>query len=213
MTVARYTHTSHTPARTAARTVPGHAPALVPHEQATRTSVGATPPATANKRSIAPPTTYSPGQAVLPALWGHTTSGTADPNAVQALAQRQSTDFLAKMAVSQAAAGAAAAAAAAAGPSRGPRPRPPAMTDDDLAAIYRQPWMQPSPPRALPAERAALRQGLAAGQTLNAAGRDDALDPLATRAVSPGGPVWRSAWARVTGWGKAVLKWHNRGWF
>jgi hypothetical protein len=44
------------------------------------------------------PTTYSPSQAVLPALWGHTASGTADPNAVQALAQRQSTVFLAKMA-------------------------------------------------------------------------------------------------------------------
>jgi hypothetical protein len=143
------------------------------------------------------PTTYSPGQAVLPALRGHTASGTADPNAVQALAQRQSAVFLAKLAASQAAAGAAAAAAAAAGPSRDPRRRPPVMTNDDFAAIYRQPWMQPSRPRAPPAQRAAQRQGLAAGQTQNAACRDDALDPLATRAVSPGGPVWRSAWARA----------------
>jgi hypothetical protein len=52
------------------------------------------------------PTTYSPGQAVLPALWGHTASGTADPNAVQALAQRLSAVFLAKLAASKAAAGA-----------------------------------------------------------------------------------------------------------
>jgi hypothetical protein len=47
--------------------------------------------------------------------------GTADPDAVPALAQRQSTVFLAKVAVSQATAGAAAAAAAAAGPLFFPR--------------------------------------------------------------------------------------------
>ena len=68
-------------------------------------------------------------------------------------------------------------------------PRP---SDADLEAIYRQPWMLPSPARPLPADRAALRRDAAA---VSPYATDDCRDPLA-----PGGltrPAWREVWEQV----------------
>ena len=134
------------------------------------------------------PSTYSPAQAARPALWGSGAAGAVDPNAVQGLAQRQQTAFTAKVvaATRLAAAGAAPAATQA---RRGRRRPPP--TDAELGAIYRQPWMDASQPRASPAERAAQRQE----DVTDSRQGDDALDPLSR--ASAAGPKWREAWRLV----------------
>ena len=120
------------------------------------------------------PAEYAPVQAVLPAIWGRSTTGAADPLAVQALATRQQSLFAAKSAPA----------------SRGRRrPRP---SDADLAALYHQPWMQPSPARPLPADRAALRRDAA---VVSPYATDDCRDPLAVQAAAR--PAWREAWAQV----------------
>jgi len=126
---------------------------------------------------------YSPSQAVLPALWGQGADGAADPQAVHALAARQLRVYTARAA-------AVSTAAALAGRRRVPRP-----SDAELSAIYRQPWMQPSPPRAAPAERAALRGGVAAARTQPAAHEGDSADPLLQ--TGAGRPGWRAAWSQV----------------
>ena len=131
------------------------------------------------------PSTYSPSQAVRPALWGGGASGAADPNAVQALAQRQQAAFLAKVAAATRLAAAGTAAAAA---RRGDRRPPP--TDAELGAIYRQPWMEASQPRPAPGERAAQRQQETADRQA-----DDCRDALSQAAAA--GPRWREAWKLV----------------
>ena len=134
------------------------------------------------------PSSYSPSQAVRPALWGGGADGAADPNAVQALAQRQQVAFQAKVAAASRLA-AAGAAAAGAPVNRGHRRPPP--TDAELGSLYRQPWMEPSQPRAPPAQRAAQRQE----DELERRRVDDGLDPLSR--TTAGGPAWRAAWSLV----------------
>ncbi len=93
---------------------------------------------------------------------------------MQALATRQQSLFAAKSAPA----------------SRGRRrPRP---SDADLAALYHQSWMQPSPARPLPAVRAALRRDAA---VVSPYATDDCRDPLAVQAAAR--PAWREAWAQV----------------
>lgn len=123
------------------------------------------------------PAQYAPAQAVLPPIWGTSTTGAADPQAVQTLAARQQATYTAKTALASAAA-----------TGRG-RPRP---SDADLAALYHQPWMQPSLPRQLPADRAALRRDAA---VVSPYATDDCRDPLAVPTAAR--PAWREAWAQV----------------
>ncbi len=117
---------------------------------------------------------YAPVQAVLPAIWGSSTTGAADPLAVQALATRQQSLFAAK-------------SAPASRDRRRPRP-----SDANLAALYHQPWMQPCPARPLPADRAALRRDAA---VVSPYATDDCRYPLAVQAAAR--PAWREAWAKV----------------
>ena len=143
---------------------------------------------------------YSPAEAVAPALWGAPPPPSAPAHgAVEALAARQQTVFAAKLARA---------------PPAGAGRRVP---DAELAAAYRQPWMDPSPPRASPAERAAARAGHAAGGRAGAPPAppsvqgqargassygDDSTDPLGV------GDTARPEWRRV--WRRAHAKWRPR---
>jgi hypothetical protein len=113
---------------------------------------------------------YSPTIAVAPALWGPGAVAAPDPTAVDRLAARQAAVFVRKLA------GAAV--------TRARRP-----DDGQLARIYRQPWMSPSPPRLLPQQRAA-QQAAAGGPA--PADDDDSTDPLQPWDDPP--DVWRRAW-------------------
>ena len=135
------------------------------------------------------PSTYVPHRAVLPALWGSGAAGTANPDAVQALARRQAAAFAAKVA----------AAARAGNGARGSRDRRPPPTDAELGAIYRQPWMQPSPARESPSDRAAQRRMAAGAQQRAAAGWDDTRDPLQPADAGADGQGWRAAWRGALG--------------
>ncbi len=120
---------------------------------------------------------YNPTIALAPALWGPNAADHPDPQALAALAARQERVFQAKL--------------AAGGPSA-PRRRVP---DDALAALYRQPWMGPSPPRALPADRAQQRAAQQAANAAPVGGDDDTTDALAP--THPAQTAWRAAWSQV----------------
>jgi hypothetical protein len=96
---------------------------------------------------------YSPAVAVAPALWGTALDGTIDPGALDAAArQQQQADYIDKLR---------------APPGRQRAPAAGRATDAQLADMYNQPWMHPSPARAPAAERARSRDA-AAGQTQTA---------------------------------------------
>ncbi len=97
--------------------------------------------------------------------------GGCNPPAVQTLAARQQAVYAAKTALASAA--------------RRGRPR---ASDADLAAVYHQPWMQPSPARHLPADRAALWRDAA---VVSPYATDDCRDPLAVQTAAR--PAWREA--------------------
>ena len=117
---------------------------------------------------------YSPGEAVAPALWGPGAPQQPARGALQTREARQAAAFLARCRLPAAARAAAA-------------------SDDQLAAIYRQPWMEPSPARPAPAQRALQRQA-PPGPAQHVLG-DDCADAL--RPWDPGRPTWREAWAQA----------------
>ena len=117
---------------------------------------------------------YSPCEAVAPPLWGSGASDSPLDNAVQALASRQAQVYAEKQQL----------------PSRIFTN----VSDEQFAAMYRQPWMEASPSRPSPADRARQRQDAAAlsAQPAPPASRDDNADALQKW---PGGrPAWRNAW-------------------
>jgi hypothetical protein len=120
---------------------------------------------------------YSPCEAVAPALWGPGATNGPGPGVIEAVASRHVRLFHAKV-----------------GAPQGGHRRV-AVSDDQLLAIYRQPWMAPAPSRPSPADRAAQRRGLPARaqQPAPAASRDDNADALAK--WDEGRPAWRQAWS------------------
>ena len=117
---------------------------------------------------------YSPGEAVAPALWGPGAAQQPAPGALQAREAQQAAAFRAKCRLPAAARAAAA-------------------SDDQLAAIYRQSWMEPSPARPAPDQRAQQRRAQP-GPAPHALG-DDCADIL--RPWDPGRPAWREAWTQA----------------
>ena len=122
---------------------------------------------------------YSPLEAVAPSLWGPGARDRPDHAAIESVARRYTSTFRSKLQLHSTA-----------------QARPP-VSDAELAAIFRQPWMHPSPPRQLPLERAAQRQAHDAQAASNAHGvtRDDNLDALCK--WGEGRPEWRKAWKRA----------------
>jgi len=120
---------------------------------------------------------YSPCDAVAPALWGSGAADAPDANAIQLIASRQVRVFAAKIRVP-------------------PRPRL-HVSDADLVAIYRQPWMEPSPSRPSPDEREAQRRADASTPAAPAppGDRDDNAD--AVQKWDDGRPAWRKAWTEA----------------
>lgn len=133
---------------------------------------------------------YSPAEAVAPSLWGSPPPPSAPaPGAVGALAARQQAIFAAKL-----------ARAPPAGAGR-------RVSDDELMAVYRQPWMGPSPPREAPAARAAARAGRHGDAPAGSQPPpqppqpqppgDDSTDPLQEWSGDDARPAWRKVWRRV----------------
>lgn len=120
---------------------------------------------------------YSPTVAVAPALWGTGAVDHPDPTAVDRLAARQQEVFRRKL------------AGVGAAPATG------RADDRDLAAIYRQPWMDPSPTRQLPQQRAAQRVAASAAAAAGATAADDCTDPLQPWDDPP--LAWRAAWTQA----------------
>ena len=113
---------------------------------------------------------YSPTTAMAPALWGAGATDAPDPQAVDSLAARQELAFQHRL--------------------RGAStPTARHASDGQLARFYRQLWMNASPPRLLPLQRAAQR--LAAGPQGTPAA-DDSTDPLQPWDDPP--LAWRRAW-------------------
>ncbi len=155
----------------------GHGDRSITHFRVQRVTIRLT-----HLRVLALPSSpYSPSQALRPPLWGPGNAG-ANAGAVQALAARQCSVVAAKLA--------APGQAVAGGSSRRPPP-----TDEELWSIYRQPWMEPSSPRALPADRAAARAAVAAVPRPRPGTGDDCFDPAS--AGSDDRRKWREAWRLV----------------
>ncbi|MFM9032730.1 MAG: hypothetical protein ACKOQ4_00285 [Mycobacterium sp.] len=142
------------------------------------------------RAASAPGSQYAPRKALAPRLWD-TTSDNPNPSAVQAIAARQTQQFLAMLPR---------------GAGRDVRPRVGATrtraADVDLSDLYHAPWMDAAPPRELPAARAAQRRQEAAAAAAaggsRAAGDDDCADALA------GGGEQRKPWIAV--WRRAFAK-------
>ena len=122
---------------------------------------------------------YSPAEAIAPALWGTALDGAVDPGALDAAAQRQQAAFAEKLSSP---------------PGRRRAPAGGRPTDAQLADLYSQPWMRPSPARAPAAERALLRD--AAASRRRPVLQCDTADAL-SRGV--GRPTWRAAWQELRG--------------
>lgn len=117
---------------------------------------------------------YSPCEAVAPPLWGSGASDSPAEEAVQALASRQAQVYAEKL--------------------QSPSRVYTHISHDQFAAMYRQPWMEASPVRPSPADRARQRQDNAArpAHASPPDSRDDNADAL--QKWPQGRPAWRAAW-------------------
>lgn len=117
---------------------------------------------------------YSPCEAVAPQLWGPGAADHPADDAVQAVASRQAQVYAEKL------------------QSRSSIFMH--VSDDQFLAMYRQPWMEASPSRPSPTERARQRREHAArpAQPAQPDDRDDNADAL--KKWAEGRPAWRKAW-------------------